>query len=161
LNDVAIILLGGKRGGFALVDAEDFPALNQFKWTKHPAGYLHATILESGKWRTVRMHRQILNAPAGIGIDHRNHCQHDNTRRNLRVATTRQNSSNRLKWKTPTSSRFKGVSWDDAEGKWRARIRVNYRGINLGRFRDEAQAARAYNEAARKQHGEFASLNPV
>jgi hypothetical protein len=43
--------------------------------------------------------------------------------------------------------------------RWRARIRVNGKRISLGLFKDEIEAAKAYDRAARKYHGEFASLN--
>jgi hypothetical protein len=43
--------------------------------------------------------------------------------------------------------------------KWRAQIMLNGRLIHLGYFTDPVEAAKAYDEAARKYHGEFASLN--
>jgi hypothetical protein len=43
--------------------------------------------------------------------------------------------------------------------RWRARIRVNGKRIYLGSFIDETDAAKAYDNDARKHHGQFASLN--
>lgn len=40
-----------------------------------------------------------------------------------------------------------------------AEIRVNGKSLRIGRFATEQEAARAYNEAARLHHGEFAVLN--
>jgi len=57
-----------------------------------------------------------------------------------------------------TSSQFKGVSWHRASGKWAAY--AGYRPkIHLGLFADEEDAARAYDEAAVRLHGERAQTN--
>jgi len=59
------------------------------------------------------------------------------------------------------TSRFKGVYFDKATGKYKATITVKDRvkQIFLGRFNSEDDAARAYDESARKYFGEFARLN--
>jgi phosphatidylglycerophosphatase A len=46
-----------------------------------------------------------------------------------------------------------------ASGKWRAMITYERKKIHLGIFTDEIAAAMAYDEAAKKYHGEFANLN--
>lgn len=43
--------------------------------------------------------------------------------------------------------------------RWRARILVNGKRIYLGSFENEIDAAKAYDEAAKKYHGDFAGLN--
>jgi hypothetical protein len=56
-------------------------------------------------------------------------------------------------------SGFKGVSWHEQTGKWRARIFVNKRELALGLFSDSMEAACAYDMAAVKNFGEFAHCN--
>ena len=73
---------------------------------------------------------------------------------NLRKATHAQNMAN-MKANRGSSSRFKGVGWSAAAGKWRARIRHRH----LGVFADEEEAARVYDAAALAEWGEFARLN--
>lgn len=93
-------------------------------------------------------------------IDHRDGDGLNNQRHNLRPATTRQNGQNRRKV-AAASSAFKGVSFHLRDRKWQARIKVSAARIQLGYFESEADAARAYNAAALKYFGEFASLNVI
>jgi len=54
------------------------------------------------------------------------------------------------------SSKFRGV--DCNRGKWRSRITVYGKSVNLGYFEKEEDAAHAYNIANKKYHIEFAFL---
>jgi hypothetical protein len=59
--------------------------------------------------------------------------------------------------------RFKGVTFYTALSYpcWTAKISTPQGCKNLGYFSTPEEAARAYNEAARKLFGEFARLNPL
>lgn len=57
------------------------------------------------------------------------------------------------------SSVYRGVSKCSKDGRWQARIRVKRQVTYLGRFVNEVDAARKYDEAARQHHGERAVLN--
>lgn len=63
------------------------------------------------------------------------------------------------KWKT--SSQYRGVSWDKHAERWTAKIGSNGRQYHIGLFDDEVEAAKAYNEAAKKHHGDRAILNEL
>ncbi len=56
------------------------------------------------------------------------------------------------------SSRYHNVSWDKESNKWKAYIKLKGRLINLGRFDDEDDAARAYNKRALAEFGADADL---
>lgn len=154
-----IILSQGK---VALVDDSDYPGLSGFIWCAVKDGntfYAARTITyNNGVSSLLRMHSVLL---LGVEkIDHRDGDGLNNQRHNLRPATTRQNGQNRRKV-AAASSAFKGVSFHLRDRKWQARIKVSAARIQLGYFESEADAARAYNAAALKYFGEFASLNVI
>lgn len=109
-------------------------------------------------WRSVRLHRIILELPNDLHGDHINGNGLDNRRKNLRAATRSQNAKNCNSHKD-ASSRYLGVSWDSARNLWIAQIYINKKNTRLGAFKIEEEAARAYDTAATIHHGQFARLN--
>jgi len=105
------------------------------------------------------MHQEIIEVPEGMVIDHVNRDGMDNRRANLRAATHSQNMCNRKKAARASYSKYKGVSWRKKTGNWQVRIKFKKKGIHLGTFSSEIDTAKSYDRAARKYHGEFASLN--
>jgi hypothetical protein len=100
-----------------------------------------------------------MNTPEGMFVDHINHNGLDNRKANLRFATRAENNRNVRCLKKNKSSRYRGVYHDKKYKKWRAHISVNNKKRHLGYFKDEKEAARAYDNAARKYYKEFAILN--
>jgi hypothetical protein len=88
-------------------------------------------------------------------VDHANGDSLDNRSQNLRIATKAQNAMNS---KAIGSCGFKGVS-KTASGKYSAKITANWRSEYMGLFESAEDAARAYDAAARRLHGQFARLN--
>lgn len=93
-------------------------------------------------------------------IDHINRQTLDNRITNLRLADVAENNINRGKLEN-TTSKYLGVCWSKDKRKWLASITSNGRWIYLGKFAKEADAAKAFNEAARIHHGEFACFNKI
>lgn len=108
----------------------------------------------------LKMHRMIMNASKGFVVDHINHNGLDNRKANLRLVTNAQNSYNRPCFKKKGSpSQYKGVYWSKRDNKWQVQISCKGKVKTIGQFKDEIQAAKAYDKAAKKYHGEFAYLN--
>jgi hypothetical protein len=150
-------------GKFAIVDPPDYYWLNNFHWClKQNGPRIYAVRLISGssnRTKILSLHREIMNAPPGLLVDHGNGDTLDNRRANLRLATHSQNSCNTRRNKTKALSRFRGVTLSKRDSRWVARIRYERKLIWLGRFDNEIEAAKAYDEAAKKYHGEYACLN--
>lgn len=152
------------QGKVAIVDRDDFESLSQYRWQAYTRGntwYAKRVIqMPDGKQATLHMHRDILNAPKGTPVDHRDGNGLNNTRANLRLCTAQENNRNSRRRKD-ASSRYKGVQWYKPGTKWKAQIEDNGRHKHLGYFASEEEAARAYDAAALELYGEFARFNFV
>lgn len=146
------------KGYVTKVDPEWYDMLAGIKWS-YKKGY---AITQYGKKRHLEsMHRVILGAPNGMQVDHINGDRLDNRSGNLRLCTGLQNSKNRTSaW---GKSQYKGVLERSYGGKskWSAKICSNSKVYYLGVFTTEEEAAKAYNAAAKRLHGDFAFLNNV
>ena len=151
------------QGKYAIVDPEDYERLNKHKWhvVWGSKTYYAVRNLRIGKKRiAIKMHREIIDPPEPLVVDHINHKGFDNRRANLRPATRAQNAMNKSIAATSSgSSKYRGVTWHKNIKKWQAHIGVNYKQIIIGYFDDEIEAAKAYDKAAKIHHGEFAVLN--
>lgn len=158
LNDKSIRLIPLTQGKFATVDVDDYDRFSQCKWcaSKSHNNRFYAVRYKNNK--TIMMHRQIMNAPAGLVVDHIDGNGLNNRKSNLRICTQAQNFLN-SRPRRNCGSRYKGVSLYKREKMWRVKIFHNSRTINIGQFDDEIEAALAYDRKAAELFGEFAYLN--
>ncbi|MFH1719465.1 MAG: AP2 domain-containing protein [Planctomycetota bacterium] len=149
------------RGLYVKVDPGDYIWLSQFRWHCHKSErtyYAVRTLWQAGKSKKIMMHRLVAGTPSHLVCDHINRCGLDNRSRNLRNCTRRQNTLNQA-GHCDSASRYKGVYWKKDVRKWAATIKAEGKRRHLGYFDGESDAAKAYDEAASRLHGEFAALN--
>ena len=151
------------RGQAAQVDDEDYEMLSAYKWQAQPCGKTFRAV-HSSRSNRIDMARMITAAQPGQYVDHKNHDTLDNRRANLRLCTASQNAANSVRstcWKNP----YKGIAQSREKSlknpRWFAFIRVQGERHYLGCFKSPEEAARAYDAAAKKQFGDFASINGV
>lgn len=149
------------KGYEVLIDQKYLKILSKNKWKANVAE--HTVYAEHTKLGS--MHRKIMILEGynikGKQIDHKDGNGLNNLISNLRICSNTQNARNQNKHKNNTSG-YKGVSLRKDRNKWVAKIRIdNNKRIFLGHFDNKEDAARAYNKAALKYHGEFAKLNEI
>ena len=150
------------QGKFACVDDADYEWLNQYKWHAQKDGNTWYAVRHitkpDGKRQAVMMHRFILGLKPSELTDHRNHNGLHNWQDNLRICNHSQNKQNSNPQKNG-SSKYKGVYWKKSIHKWGTQIMKKGKNYHLGYFTSEIEAAKAYDIAAVKYFGEFASIN--
>jgi len=128
------------------IDLEDFDRVKNSSWCIRAAGYAVARIND----KIVNMHRLIMNATSDNTVDHINGDKLDNRKANLRFCNQRSNSQNR---KSTNKYGISGIFMEN--NKYKARIMVDRKGINLGSFDNLDDAINARIVAEIKYYGEF------
>lgn len=148
-------------GFVSLVDDEDFDKVNEIKWQAKKHGqtvYARGLVVVNGIKKSVYMHRYLLSVyDKTIEVDHMDNNGLNNQKINLRQCTHLLNGKNRSV-NINKKTKYKGVTLQ-RPGTFQVRITLNKKQIQLGYFKNELDAAKAYNNAAIKYHGEFAKLN--
>ena len=134
------------------------------KTCKNIHGYYLVGLYKNCIKQTLMIHRLValhfISNPDNLReIDHINQDKANNTITNLRWISPSNNCRNRSK-KQNTSSKFMGVCFDKARGKYRARISINNKRKHIGYYEKEEEAGSAFDNYVR-QHNltEFYKLN--
>ena len=122
-------------------------------------GYLMVNLMKDKKQLTQKVHRLVAgafiqNPEKKKCVDHINNDVKNNKVENLRWATNSQNSQNAKISKDNTSG-TKGVSFRKDIKKWRARITINGKVINLGSFMKKEDAVNIRIQRAKDEFGEY------
>lgn len=158
------------QGKHTVVDEEDYDYLNSFKWYAWK---------NKKRWYA-RRNKNVINGVHGAEVMHRvifgvtdpktqvDHIDHDglnNQKSNLRLCSNAQNTLNQLKsYKKGNTSKYKGVHlkvYKCGTKRWVSQIMINGEKVHLGCYASEIEAALAYNNSAKKHHGDFACLNSI
>jgi hypothetical protein len=154
-----------------LVDDEDYDRLIKYPWgvlkcVSSDVLYVKARNVDPERPRKYfSLHRFILGIDdPKIFVDHKNGNGLDNRKENLRKSTNRDNCRNRGKQKNNTSG-FKGVVAIKGTNSFKAILSIRNgqtrKTVLCKQFKSAVEAAKVWNEAALKYHGEFAYQNPV
>lgn len=161
------------QGKVAIVDDADYEWLNQLTWRLDRQGYAVRSVRsKKGSVQPQYMHRIVLQEPHdGVSgqihpkciVDHADGNPLNNQRSNLRICSPAESNQNRGRHSHKTSSVYKGVFREKKQisKPWRTLIAIDGKLTHIGYFATEIEAAKAYNDAAIKHHGEFARLNEI
>jgi hypothetical protein len=143
---------------YTLVDDDDYEKLLKYKWYYNSKKiYVSAYINK----KMIYIHRYIMNINNvnidNLQIDHINNNRLDNRKINLRVCTNSNNTCNK-KLSKRNKTGYKGVV-NFKNSKYISQLYFNYKRVFFKIFDNPIDAAKAYDEQAKKYFGEFAHLN--
>ena len=149
------------------------PDTGRFWWKKGGSGIIKGSdcgnVMPTGhirvkfKDRLYLAHRLIWRMvhgvdPGTLQVDHINRDGGDNRLSNLRLVTQSQNLQNSNRYRNNKTG-FYGVYHHKLARKFAAQIQANKKSKHIGLFPCPLLAAVAYDKAAIKLHGEYATLN--
>lgn len=149
-NGTSTLVIESKAHGtkLALMDTNKVDDINHIKWCVNKANITKVGptyyICGRHEGKSVKLHRILLNTPAGLVSDHINNDTLDNRLANLRAVTNRQNAFNQ--------PRAKGYGFHKASGKWQAYIKLDSKLHYLGIYDTSQEARKAYIDAKLKMH---------
>jgi hypothetical protein len=136
------------------IDEEIYYDIIKYSWQINVNNYVTGEI---DKKRFI-LSRYVMDYNGINYVDHINNNRLDNRKDNLRIVTPTQNAMNMCSQKN-SSSKFIGVHYRKDNNKWRTRIKVNDKDINLGQYDTEIEAAKARDVATLKYFGVNGKMN--
>jgi len=150
--------IGIGKGLCTIVDGFNYSRVDERNWLpfrgRSKIEQWYARFGNTGQY----LHEFLLGKVEGMTIDHINRNGLNNLEHNLRYATMQENTMN-ARPREKATSKYKGVCKRKESGRFRARIRLNGNLINIGSYKHEIDAAKAYDSKAKELFGEFAYLN--
>ncbi len=152
-----------KPGILTVVDEVDAHFFKGKTWGLNNQGYVfwrRYSGVVNGKqyYKAILLHREIMLAPQGMVVHHKNDDPLDNRRSNLIICTPRQNMQRKAISKA-SSNPYKGICYSTRIKRWQSSIRTADGGQFLGSYGSAEDAALVYNHYAKEYFGYFARLN--
>lgn len=156
------------RGLYAIVDAEDYEWVMQWRWTApRRVGKKKSYVVTSHcldpeqrplQYVTLNLQHLVTQCERGFLLDHANRDTLDNRKHNIRPSTLEGNAQNKDRFSTNKSG-YKGVWKCTHSDTYQTCINVNGQKINIGNFYDPREAAFERDVYTFIFHGEFGVLN--
>jgi hypothetical protein len=136
---------------FALVDDDDYGRFRHLRWCyradrDRAAGCAVRHVRTEGKSRLSYLHREVMDAPAGLCVVFLNHDSLDCRRDNLRVVN-RRDACRFHRVRRDSKSGVKGIKHNARHDTWSARITRDGIYHHLGSFKTKEAALEAYRHA--------------
>jgi hypothetical protein len=153
---------GISRSPFIVVfDVEDVARLGHHNWRaqeidKDTGGFYAARSMRG--LGSDLMHRQIMNAPENMDVDHIDGQGLNNQKKNLRLVTKSQNNHNFRRLDRRNTTGFKGVNYRPTQRGYK-KFRATQGKTHIGFFHTAEEAAAAYDAHVLKIWGEHAATN--
>lgn len=147
-----------RSGEHTLVDDDIYEKVNDVKWGLYVGASNMRYVGRYSNKQMISLHRLITGAKKGQIVDHKNGDTLDNRRQNLRICTHQQNMANRKVQKNNISG-YKGVGWEEKKNRYKVRVYKDGREFHVGYYLNVIEAAKAFDKATKKLHGEFARTN--
>lgn len=141
-----------------IVDAEDYPVVSRFTWhikKDKKTFYAYTNIKIGGKQCGLSLHR-LLTGIKESQCDHINRNGLDNRKENLRYATNKENSCNRVR---ENKYGFRGVYKPKKSPNFSFHIQKGDIRIRKHGFKTAEDAAKEYDKLSKELHGEFGIRN--
>lgn len=165
-EDYVSIILRNRKGEFyeCYVDNVDFEKLLGMDLSWHllwsnttKSYYAKATEyhgLENGKpkYKTVLMHRVLMDCPQDMTVDHLNYNTLDNRKKNLRVVSLFDNNQNKEDRPNRNSTTgVRNVSYDKIYNKYIVQFQIDGKNTQMGRF-NTLEEAKEYADKYRPKY---------
>lgn len=140
---------------FFICDTNEWDKIKNITWIIDGKNYVYGDV----NGRYVRLHRLLMDIDdINYEVDHIDGNTLNNLKSNLRICKREENSMNQ-KISTKNTSGHVGVYWDKNRNKWCASITANKKRVYIGRFDNYIDAVKAREEAEKKYHGEYSTVN--
>jgi DUF971 family protein len=111
------------------------------------------------KYKTIMLHRFILDANEQILVDHINNNPFDNRRENLRTTSIDKNSQNRKSKNSNNTTGYRNVSFVKSEGIYIVQLQIDGKNTRLGEFSNVHEAGKFAEEMRSKYYKEYQGRN--
>jgi len=144
------------KGKEVLLDDDDYSRLKDKEWSI-VNGYV-CVFIDKQRY----MHHYVAGFfTDGRIVHHKNYNKLDNRKENLVVTTSSFNRGHKKVARSDSKTGYRGVHRTHDGKSWTANIHLNGKRHYLGSFKHPVMAAKAYNDAAKSLHKEYACLNEV